>query len=170
MPPIKRVIMYLVLALLLFIHVTFLNYIGIFGFKPDLLLIAVIFLALFFGSEVGLEAGIVAGVGKDMLALDYMGMNTLVLGLTGLVIGAMHTKFFKESKFTRAIIVFFFSAFSMSIHLVLYNLISYSREIKFIDYAVSGLLPVSLYSALIAIPVFSILEGVFDVEKPRDII
>ena len=170
MPPVKRALMYLILAALLLAHVTILNYISIFGFKPDLLLIAVVFLALFFGSGVGLEAGIVAGIGKDMLALDYMGTNTLALGMTGLVIGAMHTKFFKESRLTRAIIVFFFSALSMSIHFLLYNIISSSRDIGFIDYAASGLLPVSLYSALVAIPLFSVLENIFGVEKHWDII
>jgi rod shape-determining protein MreD len=170
MPSVNRVAMYLVLAALLLVHITVLNYIGIFGFRPDLILIAVVFLALFFGSGVGLEAGIVAGIGKDMLALDYLGVNTLALGLTGLVIGAMRAKFFKESGFTRAIIVFFFSALSMSIHLFLYRLISNSQDIRFIDYAMSPLLPVSLYSALAAIPLFSVLEGIFGIERPQDII
>lgn len=170
MPPVNRFMIYSVLAVLLVIHTTILNYISVFGFKPDLILIAVIFLALFFGSGAGLEAGIIAGVGKDMLAFDYPGINALVLGLTGLVIGAVHTKFFKESRLTRAIIVFFFSAFSMSIHFLLYCLITHSREIGFIGYAASALLPVSLYSALVAIPVFSILEGIFGINRQRDVI
>ncbi len=170
MSSVNRVSMYSVLATLLLLHITVLNHISLFGFKPDLILIAVIFLALFFGSGVGLEAGIVAGIGKDMLAFDYMGTNTLVLGLTGLVVGAMHSKFFKESRLTRAMIVFFFSAFSMSIHLFLYDIISNSRDINFIDYATSPLLPVSLYSALAAIPVFSVLERVFGCKAPQDII
>ena len=170
MPSVNRVSMYSVLITLLLVHVTVLNYISVFGFKPDLILIAVVFLALFFGSKTGLEAGIAAGIGKDILALDYMGMNALVLGLTGLAIGATHAKFFKESRLTRVIVVFFFSAFSMSIHLFLYDVISPSQNIRFIDYATSPLLPVSLYSAVIAIPVFSILEGVFGIEKPQGII
>lgn len=170
MPPVKRGFMYLTLAALLLIHVTVLNYLSVFGFKPDLLLIAVVFLALFFGSGVGLEAGIAAGIGKDMLALDYMGINTLSLGLTGLVIGVMHAKFFKESRLTRAIIVFFFSALSMSIHFLLYSIMSSSRDMGYVAYAVSGLLPVSLYSALAAIPLFSVLEKVFGLKNPQDII
>jgi len=170
MSSVNRVHMYSVLAALLLVHVTVLNYISIFGFRPDLLLIAVIFMALFFGSGAGLEAGIAAGIGKDMLALDYMGTNTLALGLTGLVVGAMHAKFFKESRFTRMIIVFFFSIFSMSIHFFLYDLISNSQEISFIDYATSPLLPVSLYSSLVAVPLFAVLEGILGVEMPQDII
>lgn len=167
---VNRVAMYFLLAALLVIHVTILNYINIFGFKPDLLLIAVVFLALFFGPGTGLEAGIAAGICKDMLAFDYMGINTLTLGLTGLIIGAMHAKFFKESRFTRVVIVFFFSALSMSIHFFLYCLVSNFRQINFTDYALSPLLPVSLYSALAAIPIFSVLEGIFGVERPQDII
>ncbi|MEI6863059.1 MAG: rod shape-determining protein MreD [Candidatus Omnitrophota bacterium] len=170
MSSVNRVSMYSVLAALLLIHITVLNHISIFGFKPDLILIAVAFFALFFGSGVGLEAGIVAGIGKDMLALDYMGVNTLVLGVTGLVIGAMRAKFFKESRWTRAMIVFFFSALSMSIHLFLYNIISNSSDINFINYAASPLLPVSLYSALAAIPLFSIMEGIFGCKAPQDIL
>jgi len=170
MSSVNRFSMYAVLAALLFIHITVLSHISVFGFRPDLILIAVVFFALFFGSGVGLEAGIVAGIGKDMLAFDYMGTNTLALGLTGLVIGAMHAKFFKESRLTRAIIVFFFSAFSMFIHLFLYDIISNSRDISFIDYATSPLLPVSLYTALAAIPVFSLLEGFFGCKAPQDIL
>ena len=170
MSSVNRVSMYLVLAALLLVHITILNYLNISTFRPDLLLIAVVFIAVFFGSGAGLEAGIAAGLAKDMLALDYMGANTLALGLTGLITGAMHTKFFKESKLTRAIIVFFFSALSMSIHLFLYNLISDSRDISFVDYLASPLLPVSLYSALVAIPLFSVLEGIFGCKTPQDII
>lgn len=170
MSSMNRVAMYSVLAVILLIHLTVLNYISIFGFKPDLLLIAVVFAALFFGSGAGLEVGIVAGLGKDMLALDYLGMNALSLGLTGLLIGAMHAKFFKESRLTRAIIVFFFSAFSMSVHLFLYDLVSASGQISFIDYATSPLLPVSVYSALVAIPVFSLLENFFGCAEPQDMI
>ena len=170
MSSVNRVSMYSVLATLLLLHITVLNHISLFGFKPDLILIAVIFLALFFGSGVGLEAGIVAGIGKDMLAFDYMGTNTLVLGLTGLVVGAMHSKFFKESRFTRSAIVFFFSALSMLLHLFLCGLISGSLDISFVDYAASSILPVSLYSALAAIPVFSVLERGFGVKSEQDII
>jgi len=170
MPSVNRVSMYSILAALLLLHVTVLGHISICGFKPDILLIAVVFLALFFGSGVGFEAGIAAGIGKDMLAFDYMGANTLALGLTGLAVGAIHTKFFKESRLTRAVVVFFFSAFSMLVHLFLYNMMSKSGEIGFVDYTVSPLLPVSLYSSLAAIPVFSVLEGIFGVKKPQDII
>ncbi len=170
MPSVNRVFMYSVLAALLLIHITVLNYISISGFKPNLLLIAVVFLALFFGSRVGLEAGIAAGIGKDMLAFDFLGINTLILALTGLAIGAMHAKFFKESGFTRAAIVFFFSALSMFLHLFLYGLISNTVDISFVDYAASSILPVSLYSALAAIPVFSVLERVFGVKSEQDII
>lgn len=170
MSSVNRFYMYAILAALLLIHITVLSHISIFGFKPDLILIAVAFFALFFGSGVGLEAGIIAGIGKDMLAFDYMGTNTLTLGLTGLVIGVMRAKFFKESGLTRAMIVFFFSAFSMSIHLFLYNIVSNSRDMSFVDYATSLLLPVSLYSALAAIPVFSVMEGIFGCKAPQDVI
>ena len=62
----NRILMYSVLAALLLVQITVINYISIFGFRPDLVLIAVVFLALFFGPNAGLEAGIAAGIGKDM--------------------------------------------------------------------------------------------------------
>lgn len=170
MPEVSRIKMCAVIALVLLLHATVLNYISVSGVKPDLLLIVVVFLALFFGSGAGLEAGILAGLGKDMLALDYLGMNTLSLGLTGFVVGAFNSKFFKESRLTRMIIVFFFSAFSMSVHLFAYNTITVSNQIDIAGYAISPLLCVSIYTAIVAVPAFSLLEGFFGVEEQSDII
>lgn len=170
MPPVNRVVMYSVILVLMFIQITLLGYISIAGYSPDLMLAAVIFLAVFFGSKTGFEAGIAAGIGKDLLTFDYMGMNTLVLAITGLVIGSLNSKFFKESKIARFVIVFFFSAFSMSVHLFIYGAITPSRDIRFLDYAASPILPVSLYTALVALPLFSILENLFRVGEMPDII
>ena len=170
MYPVNWAAMYSVIIILLLVHLTLLNYIRIGCYAPDLLLVAVIFLALFFGSGAGLEAGIVAGLGKDMLAFDYMGANTFTLAMTDLIIGALNSKFFKESKFTRTMIVFFFSALSMSIHLFIYNALSYSHDISFLSYAASPLLPDSLYTAVAALPLFRILENIFGIEESADIL
>jgi rod shape-determining protein MreD len=162
--------MYSVIAGLLAAHLALLKYINISGYTPDLMLIAVLFIALFFGSGAGLEAGIAAGIGKDVFAMDYMGINTLSMALTGLVVGALHTKFFKDSKLTRFIVVFFFSAFSMSVHLFAYDAVSSSQEISFLSYAASPLLPVSIYTALLAVPLFPVLERLFGVPLLPDVI
>jgi len=67
---IKRLNIYFVLALALFLQVTVLNYVKISGTKPDLMLICVIFFGLFLGGGAGFEAGIIAGLLKDIFALD----------------------------------------------------------------------------------------------------
>ena len=151
---INRSQIYLAVLIALFIHLTVLKYVMIFGASPNLVLICVIFFGLFSGPSAGLESGAVAGLLCDIFALDFFGMNALVYAVTGLAAGALSAKVFKESKKTDFGIVFFLTAFAMSVHFALVSALSKSLILTSSEYFLSSVLPASLYTAVVAIPVF----------------
>ena len=89
---------YLLISLALSIHLTILKHIEVFGAKPDMLLLVVIFLGLFLGPARGLESGLTAGFLEDIFTVDIFWVNTLILGAVGLLAGILKMKFYKESK------------------------------------------------------------------------
>ncbi len=161
--------MYLIIFVALFLQMTVLNYVKIFGSKPDLALIAVIFFGLFLGEGGGLESGIMAGLLKDVLALDFFGINAFILGLTGFIVGFLNTKFFKESKITEFVIVFSFTAFSMSIHFALVSVFSKSLVLNFFEYLTTSVMPTSIYTSLVAIPIFSKFIEIYNLKESEEL-
>lgn len=160
--------MYLLLFAALFLQLALSEHIKIIGSKPDLLLILVVFLGLFFGSGTGLEAGLVAGFLKDIYALDFFGINTFIIGLTGLVAGAINGKFFIESKATQFLAAFFFTAVSMTLHFMLVSALSKSLALSFSEYAAVSIVPTSLYTSLVAIPIFSKFIDMYNLKESEE--
>lgn len=165
---IGRVQIYLIIIAALFAQITFLNYIKVFGAKPDLMLLCVVFFAIFLGPAAGLEAGIVSGILQDTFALDFFWINTFVFAVTGLMVGALNGKFFKESKRMEFIIVFFSTAFAMACHFMLATFFAKSNLLGFTDYLFSSIIPCGLYTGLAAIPVYSQMIRVFDLKENED--
>ena len=168
MHKIGRLQIYFILAIALLIQLTLLDHIKIFGIKPDLMLIPVIFFGLFLGSGKGLESGIAAGILKDLFALDFFGINACILGVTGLLAGVLGTKFSRESKNTQILLVVFLTAFSMTLHYVVASIFSKWINIDFGDYVWSAVIPTSVYTTLLSIPIFSKLMKRYEVRGSED--
>ena len=145
---------YFILAVALFLHLTILHHASIFTATPDLMLACVIFFALFLGPGAGLESGLAAGLMKDLFALDFFGINMFVYGVIGLLAGSLSAKLSKESKRIRAIVVFVLTALSMSLHYLLVSIFTQSLGIRFTEYLARSVIPVSLYTAAVSIPIF----------------
>ena len=168
---VKRVHIYSILILALAIHLTILNHINIFGAKPDLVLALVIFFGLFLGGRMGLESGLVAGFLEDILTLDIFWANTFILGITGLLAGALNTKFFKESKITQTLLVFGFTTFSMAIHFLVTSFFLKSPNLNLSDYFVNSIIATSIYTALISVPLYSKFIDLYGLkEKDEDLL
>ena len=165
---ISRFAIYLTLASALLLELTVLNYIRIFGSTPDLLLICVVFFALFQGPGVGLEVGIAAGLFQDFFALDFFGINTFVFAVTGLFAGVIQAKFFKESRMTQSILVIFFTVFSMALHYMLVSVFSKYSSLNFSDYLITSIMPVAVYTALVSIPIFGKFIEMYNLKEPED--
>lgn len=168
MHKIGRLQIYLILTLALIVHLTLLDHIKIFGIKPDLMLIPVIFFGLFLGAGKGLESGLAAGILKDLFALDFLGINTCILGITGFLAGALGTKFSSQSKNTHILLVIFLTAFSMTLHYILASRFSKWVNLGFGEYFGSAVVPTSIYTTLLSIPIFSKLMNRYEMSGSED--
>lgn len=142
--------MYIMLLVVFFLQSTLIDLIKIYNTKPDLGSLFVIFVAIFFGWGAGLEAGFIFGLLKDIYSVDIFGINTATLAVTGLVVGLLSPKLFRESRMTQVFVVFIFTLFYFSIHYMVSSAISKISYISFSEYLFSLFIPVSLYTALIS--------------------
>ena len=165
---IARSNIYFILLLALLLQITALDHLRIFGAKPDLVLIAVIFFGFFLGQGAGLETGIVSGAACDMLGLDFFGMNMFVFAIIGLLAGAISTKVFKESARTQGSVVLFLTAVAAILHFVLVQMFSASLSLGFAEYLVGSVLPVSIYTSLVSIPIFLRLINIYDLRGAEE--
>lgn len=167
---ISRAAIYFTLLAAFIIEGSVLNHIRIFGAAPDLVLIIVIFFGSFLGGAAGLEAGIFAGILRDIFAFDFFGINMFVLGITGLVVGGLNTKFSRDSQLTQVILVFLFTVFSLLMHFGIVSMFSSFTSLGLGEYFMISVLPVSIYTTLISIPVFSQLIRIFNLKMPEEFI
>ncbi len=167
---IGRANIYFILVLALTVHLTVLGHIRIFGATPDLMLACVIFFGLFLGSAAGLESGIVSGALKDVFALDFFGINMFVFAVMGLLAGSLSANFSKESKRIRALLVMVLTAASMVLHFIFASVFSQPPVLGFTEYLASSVLPVSLYTALISIPIYVKLVNMYRMGESEEYI
>jgi rod shape-determining protein MreD len=142
-----------------FIQLLLLDHIKAAGSKPDLLLLLVVFFAIFFGPAAGAEAGFAAGLLKDAYSLDIFGVNIVLLSLMGFVVGILSPKLFRESKLTQSLLVLVSSVFIMTIHYFISSMIFKNSYTAFWDYLCRLILPSGFYTAVFSAFLFPILVG-----------
>jgi rod shape-determining protein MreD len=165
---INRFQIYLVLFTALFLQGAVFNHLRVFGARPDLLLIAVVFFGLFLGPGAGLEAGFAAGLFKDIFALDFFWINAGIMGITGFIVGMLNTQFFKESKRADFMLVFIFTIFSMSLHYAIAAILSNSIALNFREFFISSVIPTAVYTGLVSIPVCVKLLDIYRLKETGD--
>jgi len=165
-----RIRVYMLLALAVLLHMTVLDRFRIFGARPDLVLICVTFFGFFLGPAAGAESGLFAGALEDLFSLDFLGINAFTFAVTGLAAGYMSVKLSKESKRTRALLVFFLTSFSMVFHFLAASALSRSVDASLAEYLLSSVAPSGLYTAIVSVPVFLKLSGMFGLKLQEDYI
>ena len=153
----KRYSIYIILAIASLIQLLFLDHIKVALAKPDLLVLLVVFFAVFFGPDAGAWTGFVSGLFKDTYSLDIFGVNSVLLSLTGLVAGMLSPKLFKESKLTQGLLVFASSVLYMVTHYFVSLLIFPSAYVTLPEYLYGLILPSSLYTAMLSFLIFPAL-------------
>ncbi|MFY9139621.1 MAG: rod shape-determining protein MreD [Thermacetogeniaceae bacterium] len=115
------------------------------GTMPDLLLILIIFTALFSNSTVGGVVGFVIGFIQDLIISRYLGLCALSGLITGFTVGKLEGRFFKENPVVPIILVF--------VGTFLYN------GVYFLGRGLCGSFPLSFVQLLRA----TLTEGVYNV-------
>ncbi|MFC1577321.1 rod shape-determining protein MreD [Candidatus Omnitrophota bacterium] len=97
MRKINRAYLYSSVSLGLALHMTVLGHVKVFGAKPDIMLLLVVFFGLFGAKGMGLEAGIVSGVLRDVFSSGPFGVNTVILAGLGFLTEVIGPRVYRES-------------------------------------------------------------------------
>ena len=93
---------------------TVFNAISIAEGKPDIVLIRVVFYALFHGHIHGGLLGVAFGLMEDLMTGRFIGLNAICKGLTGFIVGLMSERLYKNN-FSIPVITVFVATFLHSI-------------------------------------------------------
>lgn len=85
---------------------TVFNIISVAEGKPDIVLILVVFFALFNGHVKGGFLGVVFGLMEDLMTGRFIGLNAICKGLTGFIIGLLSERLYKNNFFIPVVTVF----------------------------------------------------------------
>jgi len=139
---------------------TLVHEIGFNNVRPNLMLIFIIFVGLFSDWRETLEAGIVAGLLRGAFTMSSVGINLTILSLCGLVTTYCKNKVYRESFLTQIALTFslgllfnflFIFTDKLIVNRELIN-VEIHRDFIFLAFKVS------LYTAIIAPPVFYFLK------------
>ncbi|SHF02417.1 rod shape-determining protein MreD [Caldanaerobius fijiensis DSM 17918] len=109
---------------------TLFRFIGIYGVKPDLMLILLISFALLDGGLEGAILGLFIGFLQDLFFSPAIGMTMIPYFIIGLFAGYYNNKVFKEKTFTAFIFTFLYSLFFNLIMLFEIFIINHSVDLK----------------------------------------
>lgn len=152
---------WLILTILTFLilQVSILPLIELRGIRPDLLLIAIVFFSLQLGPTHGLGLGIVTGFLKDCLGNGIFGGYAFCFGLLGLIVGYNGKVLYRESPYTQVVVTFLTSCLAFFLYHSLAKLYQAMPPMK--DSLRWVILPASMYTAVVSLPVFFLLQRIF---------
>lgn len=166
----KRAQIYILLFAAVFAHVVFPGIFQIGGARIDLVLVITVFSSVYFGWVSGLEVGLVGGLFKDLFALDVFWTNSFVMGMTGLAAGLLSSKLNRDSRMTQSILVLLANSFLMLIHCGVSSFFLRSVYIQVPSYFWNSVLPSSIFTALVSIPVFGWLSTIYGPGEREDLL
>jgi len=115
------------------------------GIKPDLVLIIVIFFALLNGSRPGAVLGFFGGLLEDLLIGKFIGINALTMMITGLVVGQIENKVYRENIVVPVILTYAGSVFCEILFLLFARLVG--MNIPFWGGLARVGIPVAIYNS-----------------------
>jgi len=147
---------YLILALLpflaLFLQTTFFRSFTIQGAVPDMVLVLVIFYAIFNSANRGTVYGVICGLLEDLYVGRFIGINAISKGITAFVIGKLQGNVFRENLMVGVIGVIGGTLINSALLFIL-SVISF--EIFNLDKSIFiNLIYQGFYNTLIGIPLY----------------
>ena len=159
------VIMGIVAAVSLLIqgHPSF-DVIRIWGVKPDLLFIVIVYISYSFGSFNGQVAGFVGGLFHDVVSRSPLGLLTFPKVVLGFLVGMFGRGMFKNTFITIAIMLLLASLLKGVVTLFLCYIFHHGS----VSQILSVIIPESFYNAILAPFLFVLLDKIFEKELQRE--
>lgn len=141
--------------LIALIQTTILNYISVFNVKPNLLMIFVIAVALLRGNVEGAVVGFFCGLVQDATSGSIFGLYTLLGMYTGLIIGSVNKRLYRENFF----VIIFFTFISTAVYeFSVYILRTFDFNQANLLYSLrSVVLPEAIYNGIASIFIYIIV-------------
>lgn len=148
----QPLIFLLLVPALLILQSTALNYIAIYGIKPDFLLILVILNGFLRGTREGAFLGFLAGVVQDMAYGGYFGLNALTKMAAGYLAGLGEGRLYRDNRVIAAGLTW---VCTLGAQLLFYLLlITVDIWVPLATALVHIILPAAFYNALVVLVIY----------------
>ncbi len=138
----------LLLVVCLVLETTLFHWLSILGVQPDLVLILVVFFALFSGSSGGAFFGFLGGLAQDALTGQYLGLNALTKLVIGYSVAQVERKVYKDYPLIPVMVVFMVSLANQILVFILSA--PFTAQPPFPEIFLKVILPAGGYNSLIA--------------------
>lgn len=156
---IKKIISYCILFLIfagiLMTQMYIIDSRNLFGIKPNIILISVIVVSLWYGLHVGSIYGLIVGIITDILFGNTFGIFTISYVLVGVIVGYLNYNYRKESKGSLCYLTIFGTCIFEFIQFIIYNFLSSS------GFSLIYLIIQMLISSILNVAIAFILYGLF---------
>ncbi len=115
----KTVRFVLISYFMLLFQATLINSISIARVKPEVILLLVVFFALYNGSRAGMFCGMILGLCLDVLSGGIVGINSLILGCAGFFCGLLKERVYTAHLLTRMLIPMITCIFSLVFYYII---------------------------------------------------
>jgi len=150
----KKSVVFIFLVLASFLQVSILDYVKVFGVKPDFLLVGVFLVSIIFPQKEALILSASAGMLKDIFTPYSFGINTLLFAFFSLLIVRLGKEISLDSNPIRFIVLYIVSFCNTAAARFMFFFLGNTVPLHvFLRAAFLG----SLYTALIALLVFKII-------------
>lgn len=109
----------LIAYFMLIFQATLINSISIGNVKPEIILLLVIFFALYNGSRSGMFCGMILGLCVDALSGGIVGINSFILGCAGFLCGLLKERVYTVHLLTRVLIPMLGSIFCFCLYYII---------------------------------------------------
>ncbi len=152
----NKIVLYVILIFIFVTtQVTFLNFISVFGVKPNLAIILIVCISLLEGRTHGAIVGFFTGLCLDAIVGIALGFNALLGMLLGLLLGNINKRFFKENILVMAICTFLSTLLYESA--VVFTNYFFNQEANYYSILTEIILPEALFNSILGCAIFILI-------------
>lgn len=149
-------VFFIIFLFIYFLQTNFFSWYNIAGIKPNLFIVFTLFIGLYLGRNYGLGLGIMFGLFLDFFVSKRIGLNAIMLGISGLLGGILDKSFSKESRITFILMTILVTILCEIISYTL-QIILLSADSNFINF-MKIILIEAIYNAILIIILYPLIQ------------
>lgn len=139
-----------------FLQANFFSWFTIFGIKPNLFIIYILFIGLFGNRGMGIIYGSITGIFLDLLFEEKIGVNLIALSLIGIIATIFDKNFSKDSRMTIMLMV---AGITASYEIIIYflNYFILNGNLEILEFLKILLIEI-IYNIIITIIIYPLIK------------